>query len=575
MKKITSMLLAGLAFMSVTSCTDADYDSKYADPSTTQTVGVPQVFTGVLYKGNTWMNLVYYRFYTECSTSGIFGGVIGDNNGRGRFQGGGEGRFNDRWKEFYDMVTQYRLLEYTYNNLPEAEKPSNLIFYHLGRTLVDAQLHVMLSMFGDVPFNGTGTLWIDGNYDEAKRKCVYDDDVDLYKQILSDLKETADYLNGDVDQVGLTALARQDYSLADGNKLKWQKYVNSLRLRIALHLSTNGDCVTEARAAIKEMLENPGAYPMIESNDDNMGIAADTQTDTFNYGKSISQAFHTGGTDGYGAASQTMLDALHVPTDGIPNANTDPRLAVMYDSNPDGNYVAFDVHKTNTEISRISDNYKQDKGIAGISYYCRVDSQAVAGYEQYEGNFNIQSIWLTAAEVSLSKAEAYLMGYGVAKNEAKAEEYFKKGVKESVDFYWSMKENSSLYKNGNDSYNGYRNLVKPADADVMAYIDGIWEPSQEAICTQLWLNFGYLNPEAAWNVVRRTGYPLITFAEDTQVSNYPTPPHRLPYVSDELNYNSVNCQEAIRKNYVDDNTGYYTSLFWAKKDYYNLIRVNQ
>lgn len=574
MKKIASMLLAGLAFMSVTSCTDADYDSKYADPSTTQKVGVPQVFTGVLYKGNVWMNLIYYRFYTECSTSGLFGGVVGDNNGKGRFQGGGEGRYNDRWKEFYDMVTQFRLLEYTYNNLPDAQKPSNLIFYHLGRTLVDAQLHVMLSMFGDVPFNGTGTLWIDGNYDEAKKRCVYDDDVALYKQILSDLKETADYLNGDVDGVGLTALSRQDYSLAKGDKLKWQKYVNSLRLRIALHLSTNGDCVAEAHAAIKEMLENPEKYPMIESNEDNMGVASDIQTNDFNYGKSISQAFHTGGTDGLGAASQAMLDALNLPADSIPDENTDPRLEVMYDCNPEGKYVAFDVHKTNAEITRISDLKKQEYKVAGVSYYCRVDSQTISGYKEYEGNFNIQSIWLTAAEVSLSRAEAYLMGYGVAKNDAKAEEYFKKGVKESVDFYWNMKETSSLYVKGNDSYNGHRDLVRPEESEVAAYIDKIWKADQETICTQLWLNFGYLNPEAAWNVVRRTGYPRITFAKDTQISSYPTPPNRLPYVSDELNYNSVNCQEAIKKNY-EESTGYYTNLFWAKKDYYNLITINQ
>lgn len=574
MKKIASMLLAGLAFMSVTSCTDADYDSKYADPSTTQTVGVPQVFTGILYKGNVWMNLMYYRFYTQCSTSGIFSGVVGDNNARGRFMGAGEGRYNDRWKNFYDMVTQFRLLEYTYNNLDEAEKPSNLLFYHLGRTLVYSQLHEMLSLFGDVPYNGTGTLWMDGNYDEAKKRCVYDDDVVLYKQILAGLKETGDFLSGDMDQVALVALNNQDYTLAAGNKEMWQKYVNSLRLRIALHLSTNGDCTTEAHAAIKEILENPEKYPLIESNDDNMGVASDTQTDDFNYGKSISQAFLTGGTDGLGAVGATVLKAMNVPEGGIPDANTDPRLQVMYDCNPDGEYVAFDVHKTNAEISRISDLKKQEYGVAGVSYYCRVDSQAVSGYKQYEGNFNIQSIWLTAAEVSLSKAEAYLRGYGVAENTAKAEEYFKKGVKESVDFYWNMKETSSLYKKTNDSYNGNRPLVKPTEEEVMAYIDKIWEPTPETVCTQLWLNFGYLNPLEAWNVNRRTGYPLVTFAKDTQISNYPTPPNRLPYVSDELTYNSQNCQDAISKNY-EESTGYYTNLFWAKKDYYNLITVNQ
>lgn len=568
------MLLAGLAFMSsITSCTDSDYDSKYAKPSSTEKVGVPQVFTGVLFEGNVWMNLMYYRFYTQCSTSGTFSGIVGDSNGKGRFMGAGEGYFNSRWIDFYDMVTQFRLLEYTYNNLDETQQPANVIFYHLARTIVDAQLHEVLSLWGDVPFKGAGTLWMDNDYDRAKTQCAYDDDVVLYKQILADLKETGDYLNGNVDMNGLNALARQDYTLAAGNKDMWQKYVNSLRLRVALHLSTNGDCTAEAHAAIKEILENPEKYPLIESNEDNMGIASDTQTDDFNYGKSISQAFLTGGTDGLGAAGATVLQAMNVPANGKLDENTDPRLQAMYDPNPEMEYVAFDVHKTNAEITKLSDTKKQgyaQKGMPGASYYCRVDSQAVSGYKEYEGNFNIQSYWLTAAEVSLSKAEAYLMGYGVAKNEIKAEECFKKGVKESVDFYWNMKENSSLYTAGNDSYYGKRPLVRPEEAEVLAYIDKIWNPSQETICTQLWLNFGYLNPLGAWNVTRRTGFPEVSFSKDTQVSGYPTPPHRLPYTSDELNYNSKNCQDAISKNYKET-TGYYTKLFWAKEDYYKLI----
>ena len=45
---------------------------------------------------------------------------------------------------------------------------------------------------------------------------------------------------------------------------------------------------------------------------------------------------------------------------------------------------------------------------------------------------------------------------------------------------------------------------------------------------------------------------------------------RLPYPSDELSYNSDNCQNAISKNY-EESTGYYTKLFWAQKNYYKLV----
>ncbi|MCE5225716.1 MAG: SusD/RagB family nutrient-binding outer membrane lipoprotein, partial [Porphyromonadaceae bacterium] len=142
--------------------------------------------------------------------------------------------------------------------------------------------------------------------------------------------------------------------------------------------------------------------------------------------------------------------------------------------------------------------------------------------------------------------------------------------KQSTEYYWNLKETSSLYKEGNDSYAGYRPLVKPTEAQIAAYAEKVWKPTQEAVCTQLWLNFSFMNELEAWNVVRRTGYPSVTFAKDTQMSNYPTPPHRLPYTSDELNYNRVNCQDAISKNY-NETTGYYTNLFWAKENYYKLV----
>lgn len=571
MKKIFSMAFAGMALMlSTAACSDADYDDKYADPSKTSTVGVSQVFTGVMQAGNTWMNPVYYRYYTQSTTSGTFSGVIGNANSSGRFRGASEGYFNTRWMNFYNMVAQFRLLENSYNNLSDEEKKVNAVFFYLGRTLINAQLHEVLSLWGDVPFNGAGYLWKDGDYNAAKEACVYDDDVVLYKQILAELKETADFLAGNVDAIGLTSLARQDYTLAAGSKDTWRKYVNSLRLRIALHLSTNGECAAEGKATIAEILGNPTQYPVIEANAENMGVSGNTQSDTFNYGKSLSQALHTGG---YAMGSETMLTAMNVPANGIPTAATDPRLQVMYDCNPDGEYVAYDVRMSDTEITQLtSDKNKEyvQRGIIGASYFCKIDSQAVAGWAEYQGNFNIGGLWMSAAEVALIKAEAYLMGYGVAADEAKAKENFINGIVLSNEYYWGLKKNSTLYTAGNDSYAGFREMVEPTEAEVLAYAESVWAPTQEAVATQLWINHGFMNELEAWNVVRRTGYPTVHFSRDTQITAYPTPPHRLPYTSNELTYNGDNCQAAISKNYTES-TGYYTKLFWAKDNYYTMV----
>lgn len=561
--------MVGVSLLAVGACSDSDYDEKYADPSKTSTVNVANVFTGIEYTGHSWMDPMYYRYYVQSTTSGIFSGVIADYNTNGRFMGAGEGYFNTRWQNFYNMLTQYRVLQNTYNNLSDELKEENLIFVYLGRTLVESQLHEMLSLFGDVPFSGAGTLLTDG-YEAAKNNAVYDDDVTLYRQILADLKEVGDYFAaGNLNANGTTALSRQDYSVAASSTSLWQKYVNSLRLRIALHLATNGDLASEAQSAIAEILNNPTTYPLIDSNSENMGVTANTSNDNFNFGKGMSQALRTGT---YAGGSTTMLNAMNVPSNGIPDENTDPRLAAIYDCNPDGEYIAPDINMSNTEISNLSQQKVkeyQDRNMLS-NYFCEIDTVAIAGWASYQGNENLFGLWLGAAEVSLSKAEAYLMGYGVAKNETLAKEYFIKGVKESINYYWDEKQNSSLFSAGNDSYQYYRQLVVPTDEEIAAYAEKIWQPTQETVCTQLWLNFGYMNELEAWNVVRRTGYPVVTFRRDNQNSDYGTPPNRLPYPSDEINFNSANYQEARKINYEEE-TGYYTNLFWAKKVYYKLL----
>ncbi len=581
MKKniFSSIAVAGLALLTLGSCADSDYTDKYQNPSTTKNATVADAFTAVLYKGNTWMNPMYYRYYCQQSTSGVFSGIIGDNNKNGRFKGAGEARYNDRWKSFYDMLTQYRLLVKTYDALEESQKANNEVFVVLSRVLVDAQLHEMLSLYGSVPFNGAGTLWESSDYAGAKTKCVYDKDTDLYKQILADLKEAADYFaNGGPNSTAQTTLKNKDYTSANGSVTKWQMYINSLRLRIGLHLATNGDLTAEGCATIKEVLSDDTKYPTINFNDENMGVSASTANDDFNFGKSLSQALHS-----TSCPSQTYLDVMNLPANGVPDANTDPRIYVLLDPNPDNEYIAYDLTKSSTEINNIASDKLQEYAarepkITAASYYCSLDSTAYAGIAEYNGNTNLFGLWIGAAEVNLIKAEAYLMGYGVEKNEGLAMMYFTQGVKLSIDYYWDAKEGSSFYDatNPSDSYYSKRSLSRPDEIEMYTYAENQWKATQECIAEQMWLNFSWTNMLEAWNVTRRTGYPAVEFAEDGITTSYPTPPSRLPYPSDELNYNAANCQDAISKYYDggtnDGVAGYYTKLFWAKsKQYYKII----
>lgn len=53
---------------------------------------------------------------------------------------------------------------------------------------------------------------------------------------------------------------------------KWERYANSLRLRLAMRVATQGALQAEGRAVIKEILENPADYPLVEEQGNNIFI---------------------------------------------------------------------------------------------------------------------------------------------------------------------------------------------------------------------------------------------------------------------------------------------------------------
>lgn len=533
MKKIYSLVMGCAALLSTLSCSDNKYTDQYQDPSQTQTVTCPALMVGIWQACNTWMNPVYYRYYTSSTTSGRFSGVIGHVNSMGRFSGAGQGYFNTRWKDFYTTVTQYRLLEATYSELDEEDKEANLIFYYLGRSVMEEQLYEVLSLWGGCPFSEAGTLWQTGEIDASKAK--YDSETDLYKMILEDLEEVNTYLaSTSLPSSATTYMSAEDY-VNKGDVTLWQKYVNSLRLRVATHLASNGDLTDEARGIIQTMLSNPGTYPMVDTNSDNITVAQ--SDDAFNFDQDLQNAIEN---TTYNRMSGFMQRALNANTN-----NPDPRLEVLYDGNWNNEYIGLDPTESETEQETNMNN--STHGTA--KYYAALDTST------FTRNPGFPGIWMTAAEVAFMKAEAYANNW--ANGDAKAE--FVNGIKLSTEFYFNL-----------NSTGTYRTPLKaPDDATVEAYAETQWDASnpQKAILTQRWIHHGAIQELEAWNVVRRTGYPEIYFKRDVQSIEYPLPLNRLEYPSDEIDYNSENLNNFL--NGKEDS--WYSTLPWMKEQWYTTI----
>ena len=95
-------------------------------------------------------------------------------------------------------------------------------------------------------------------------------------------------------------------------------------------------------------------------------------------------------------------------------------------------------------------------------------------------------------------------GMEVAKNEAKAEEEFKKAVSQSITLYY--------YYDSVSTGENARRYNAPTAEETASFAAAKWNSTEyadklDATITQKWLHFGFLASREAWSDIRRTGYP--------------------------------------------------------------------
>ncbi|MGE8293352.1 MAG: SusD/RagB family nutrient-binding outer membrane lipoprotein, partial [Sphingobacterium sp.] len=285
--------------------------------------------------------------------------------------------------------------------------------------------------------------------------------------------------------------------------LNWQKFCNSLRLRIATRISAVAPAL--AKSTIEEIAGNKEKYPVIETNADNCEMA---YPGTLPY----MEPWYKSGIDGARLNNWGMFDIF------IDHLNTtkDPRIASIARKNNAGKYVGFVNGSENnpaplSSISWIGEHYINDP--AGTTPFFR------------------------ACETYYMLAEAALSGYNVG---ISAKEAYEKAVK------LSMEDN------------------KVAADEVTAYLAGAgkFNGTKERVYWDMWVALFKENFEA-WSLYRRTGIPTTNYPSKIQKfeKNHTDQPWRLPYPNNEYLYNTDNVKAAAAGT-VDYNWG--KRLWWAK-----------
>jgi len=171
---------------------------------------------------------------------------------------------------YYGGVQRYEILENTglsqwnssykwAKNVQEmlrvAEKESATNYQAIALTLRAWIYSNLVDNFGDVPFSQASQA------DESVLQPVYDDQIAIYKQLLADLKTANTLYDHEQGMVYGTDI------LFENDSRRWQKFTNSLYLRLLLRTS-NAD--QNAYQEMQLVLGDPVAYPVIDKQEESV-----------------------------------------------------------------------------------------------------------------------------------------------------------------------------------------------------------------------------------------------------------------------------------------------------------------
>ena len=507
-------------------CTDEAFDEKYADPSKNPSPTCDKLMTGAFQYCLTHLHPAHDGFNWGHRT-GVFAQTFGaPNSGPYAFDGYGE-QSSGRWNSFYNALINLRKMEDMYAKMEVPVQKENEIFLWATKIFIYHQMSELLVIFGDMPFTQAGTLPITMNITESTPK--YDSQKELYTLMLADLKTLSDNLRTATPSNAVQQTLRNQDFINKGDILQWRKTANALRLRVGMRLSSQGDMVNEGKAAVAEILGNETNYPLPTDNSDMV-------------------AYFSSGTDrlrfedlGKGDESRILGWAAHAHVSRMV-ADGDPRLPVMYEPVAGtNNYVGFDPRKP---YNSLTDNMTS----IVKSHYSRIDSASFL-----QSNKKIPATLFSAPEIWFLKAEAYRRAIA----SGNAEATFKKAVDLSVKFYYDINSGSTAKDP----------LPEPTQSVIDAFASERWNAyptKEEAIATQKWLHFGFLQQIEAWTELRRTGLPRLFYSIDPGASSSVSRsvPNRLRYPDSERTYNAANCPK------VEDDK-FETSLLWAKSNWHD------
>ena len=384
-------------------------------------------------------------------------------------------------------------------------------------------MHRVSDFFGPIVYTKFGTINADGSV-------TYDSQQEAYTAFFKDLDDAQAKLAPYAEDANAPlAFGRFDL-VYGGSYVKWMKFLNSLRLRLAIRIAKADPA--KAKAEAEKALSN--SFGVIETNAEDFIIDSKTITNPLNI------------------ISNNWLDInMGAPMESFLTGYSDPRLPIYFQPATDAAFAG------------------QYRGIrSGIQM---LDENTYLNFSRL-GNLGTKTPMLTAAETWFLRAEAKLNGWADG-GVASIKEAYEKGIQLSFSQWGLSNAAFDAYKVSTAKPKPYvdpKNAVNnvPAGSPVLSTVSPLWNEAgttaekREQILTQKWLA---IYPESceAWAEFRRTGYPKL-FPVVVNNSNGVVPTgefiKRVNFVISERENNQGGYQGAVQKLGGADNIN--TRLWW-------------
>jgi hypothetical protein len=360
--------------------------------------------------------------------------------------------------------------------------------------------------WGDIPYSNA----LSGDSTGGSLTPSYDAQKDVYNGMLSRLTAASAALTNAQGSLGAAD------PIYKGDIRAWQKFANSVRMRLAIQL-VNAD-PTRTDAELKAALAAPGG--VFGSNADNATLAypGDGVFDNPWAGNFKSRDDHR--------LSKTLVDQLL--------ATSDPRLPIFAEPTIDFQNgkagAAKYAGQPNGLSAATAGTYFNTASRLGQFIY-----PAVTPFGRWPGIGTKQPAYLmTFAEVSFIKAEAAARSLG-GLTPAQARGFYEDGVRASID-QWAAAAGVTVARADVDAF-----LARPSVA---------WQAGTaglKQIATQKWIAL-FLDGAQAWFEWRRTCTPTL---RPGPAAIFSYVPRRLEYPTAEVSTNEQNLKDAIARQGPD------------------------